>query len=764
MSSAASVCFWADEMLKHYEEFDPILFKYDIPAITEGLCTCEQAELSELVDIQKQEEIPNWNRSCPQTNLQQYGELLKRRLTNYLRHYEAANDLASLTKRDFSHVMANLHMIYHSEWKKINRQARLIDLVSKRVISGYIGIDGLERLFSDQYIDFEWEMHLGMNHSEHKMDFYRDHFIHQVRDAYMLDLLLEQDKLYQPVLKTLMHSSASKVSQYFCTMVERQRQLVQSSPIEKYLRFDKEFIPRNIIKMAAYMSGIFHDIGYPETYLRSLQRRFAKYMPSSAAINRQQTAIDARFSLLQNSLLFRVVPLQEIQARVNRGKVDHGTLSALAFLLHFYENGIIFKLEPYKAAAIELAALAIYNHTYKYAVSEKPGTKTDENKARFVSNPISYLLRICDDLQEWDRVYFEISSRSNILICPRCQMPIIGKVDGDKWHQYICSCPLPDIKTQFQRAFDGSDSFPYRRVYNVSVCDSVEFEPLKKAAENPTWANASDAVVHLNYDAYRLLHIAYISPGYAGYRIRELNKLKPLLFCQSLLPRLWLDYFVTSNPILIKTKLIGKLYTSDQYKYRLNYKLETKPEASDDNSISAFLKTEREKLSNFINPIIDSWASGENKFVEAVKRSIGLYSRLFLYQMLHFKAKADPKESLWEAAHQALAKEISETYTGSKEFRCLLGDSLLQLSRIYPKEVLVNQEGYPEDYLTQFEPGDWKKALCNDDVEGSPDFYDTAVERYTDQQSYQPLQSNDDLDKIDAFHDLGFFKAIFNTK
>lgn len=574
MSGEANVCFQADGMLKYYEEFDPVLFKYDIPVMVNGLCDQKSEILSDLVEL---EEIPDWDCSGFERRLEQYGDLLRRRLTNYLRHYEAANDLTSLTKRDFSHVMANLHMIYHSEWKKVHRQARLIDLVSKRVIGKYIGIDGLERLFSDQYIDFEWEMHLGMDHSEHKMDFYRDHFIHQVRDAYMLDLLLERDKLYEPTLRTLMHSSESKVSQYFCTMVDRQTQMLQSSPVGKYLKFDKEFIPRNIIKMAAYMSGIFHDIGYPETHLRSLQRRFAKYMPSIAATNQQQTAIDARFSLLQNSLLFRVVPLQEIQARVNRGKVDHGTLSALAFLLHFYENGIIFRLEPYKAAAIELAALAIYNHTYKYAVSEKPGTRTDDNKARFTSNPISYLLRICDDLQEWDRVYFEISSRSNILICPRCQMPIIGKVGENARHRYICDCPLPNSQTQFHRAFDGADSFPYRRVYNVSVCDDVEFEPLKKAVavDNPIWTNASDVVVHLNYATYRLLHIAYISPGYAGYRIRELNKLKPLLLCQSHLPRLWLDYFVTSNPILIKTKLVGELFASK------GYELKTKPVNSD---------------------------------------------------------------------------------------------------------------------------------------------------------------------------------------
>lgn len=753
MSSGGSVCFRQSEMLKHYEQFDPIQFKYDISGMVKALCDKEATELSDLLTA---DELKEWNPQDSQSNLVLHGDLLKHRLTNYLRHYEAVNDITSLTKRDFSHVMANLHMIYHANWKEVNCQARLIDLVSKRVISEYIGIDGLERLFSDQYIDFEWEMHLGMDHSEYKMDFYRDHFIHQVRDAYMLELLLKENRLYRPTLETLCRPSASKVSQYFRTMVERQQLVDHGSSIEKYLRLDTEFIPRNIIKMAAYMAGIFHDIGYPETHLRSLQRRFSKYMPSIAAVNRQQSPIDDRFPLLQNSLLFRVVPLREIQERANRNKVDHGTLSALAFLLHFYENGIIFRLEPYKAAAIELAALAIYNHTYKYAVSEKPDTETDDCRARFISNPISYLLRICDDLQEWDRIYFEISSRSNILICPRCQTPIIGLKEADEADEercrYVCSCSSTGSPTQFRRAFDGRQAFRYRRVYNVSVCDEVVFEPLDEGKNG--WGEISDIVAHLHYEPYRLLHIAYISPGYARYRIKELNKLKPLLMRQSPLPRLWLDYFVTANPILIKTRLLSDFFRGKSYKLGLI------PKNSTEEDVKGRLNAEREKLSTYTNTFIDRQFSENQALKEFLKHAISLYTDLFLYQMLHFQEKSELNNPAWITACMQLEKEISQTYKGSEEFRCLLGDSLLQLSRIYPKEVLVHQTSVPLDYLEQFEPGNWKERLGSF-TPCSPDFYYAAVERYTDQQNYKPLNSKSSPREIDAFIDLGFFNALF---
>lgn len=757
MSSDTSIRFRTKEMLEHYERFDLVSFKYDIPAMVNGILGWKKSEL-DLSQLLTVEEIKAWSNRSPKKNSERFEKLLTRRLTNYLRHYDAANDLTSLTKRDFSHVMANLYMIYYADWDKIKGQAQLIDLVSKRVISEYIGIDGLERLFSDQYIDFEWEMHLGMDHSEYKMDFYRDHFIHQVRDAYMMEMLLEEDKLYKPTLDILTCSSASKVSQYFCTMIERQRQAGVSAPIDKFLQFDKDFIPRNMIKMAAFMAGLFHDIGYPETHLRGLQHRFARYMPSIAAMNRLKTTIDDRFSLLQNSLLFRVVPLQEIQARVNRKKVDHGTLSALSFLLHFYENGIIFKLEPYKAAAIELAALAIYNHTYKYEVAEKSSKRADDSRPRFVSNPISYLLRICDDLQEWDRVYFEISSRSNILICPKCRTALIGK-KGDRAeepHRYVCACTPPDDKgySQFERAFDGIDGFYYRRVYNVSVCDDVIFEPLKKDAACLNWGDASDTVVHVNYDPYRLLHIAYISPGYARYRIKELSKLKLLLLRQSPLPRFWLDYFVTSNPILIKTKLLGVFFENDENEYQVS----VLAKEADEVAIRQFWESELNKLTGYTDPLIDDlFSEGESR--EYVKKAVGLYTRLYLFAALHLAKRKKPNHPAWEKAYTNLADTISEEYQGSEEFRCLLGDSLLQLSRLYPKEVLTEQKYIPTDYLEQFEPGNWKETLGSK-ADCSSDFYYTAIDRYTNPQRYR---SSAPTDEIDAFTDLGFFK-ILNEK
>lgn len=259
--------------------FDPVLCKYDLARITEGI----------LGDAPSSVDDPRCRRSfwdrfhIRPEELDEYPEnerlaFVRERIYDYLRDYENTYELTSLTKKDFSHVMENLYMIYNTDEGNIRQVVQLIHSISQNVISKYIQIDGLERLFNEQYIDFEWEMHLGMDHNQQTMKFYRDHFIHQVRDAYMMDRLLRDGGFYERVYRVLSQPSASKVSKYFCKMVARQRE--EALPNAAILQYDKEFVPRNIIYMSAYMAGLFHDIGYPDTYLQSLRRRIFAFAPS----------------------------------------------------------------------------------------------------------------------------------------------------------------------------------------------------------------------------------------------------------------------------------------------------------------------------------------------------------------------------------------------------------------------------------------------------------------------------------------------------
>lgn len=745
--------------------FDPVERKYDLDQITDEIWKILksapgiQGKLDDYeIDFDFIEKLPE----------EEGKQALRASVKNELRACGKPYELASLTKTEFSHLMGNLSLIYNESDSQIEEQVILIDQIAMRVINEYIQIDGLERLFSEHYIDFEWESHLVMDHTKQKMKFQRDHYIHQIRDAYMMDRLLTDGGFYGRVHKILTDPSASKVSQFFCKMCERQRRQCTNAALWKYVRFDKHFVERNIIYMSSYMAGLFHDIGYPETYLRSLQYRIRDFMPT---MHREEPSLlpSGIFSLLQNSLLFRVIPFNEIQERLRKTSIDHGTLSAIAFLLHFYENGVIFQLEPYKAAAVEIAALAIYNHTFLYRISD-PGAKAAiDYRPRFFINPISFLLRLCDDLQEWDRVYFEISSRSNILACPKCHTPIIGVKRGEERNsrRYVCNCcGSNDGNQPFTRIFSNESDFQYRRVHNVQVCDLVSVHALPQRTKITSLSEARDIVFRVDYDLRRLLHIAFISPTYAQYRSEELNKLKPLLTRQHGLPRIWLHYFVTANPILIKAAMLNEYFSGDTQ--TMGWDLSGFWNCSDFHAdpVGRFDEKAASYLSTLRTAIENCYDSKEDEPLRSyVERAVLLYISLALYMKSHQVELAD-------SVRTDIACHIAKQYAGdevSSEFRCLLGDALLQSSRVYTEERLASLRSMPEAYFEQFEPGNWEAALTGKDAPRcAVDFYKTAVARYNDPQQYRPffqrlresMFSGSGQLEIDAFTDLCFFQNL----
>lgn len=745
-----------DSILRYYKEtFNPIEKKYNVDAIIRGI----QAKAPAHIRIFEH-----------QLDTSIHESELRAQLQDALIQHESSRNLSDLTKKDYTHILENFYSIYGSSAEEIENQVQLIDITSHRVIGEYLRIDGLERLFCEQYIDFEWEMHLRMNHHTSQMDFYRDHFIHQIRDAYTMDRLLQNSTLYEKILSILQDSSRSKVSHYFCNMVQRQKELFSHMPEYQFLLYDETFIERNIIYHSCYMAGLFHDIGYPETYLRTLRDRISDYMPNMHPSQPQELP-PGIFSKLQNSLLFRVVPYDEIKKRIEKTEIDHGTLSALAFLLHFYENGAIFQMSPYKAASVELAALAIYNHTYHYGLLNS-GKESDDFRPIFQSNPIAFFLRICDDLQEWDRVYFELSNRSNVLICSKCKTPIIGQykvkdanmrpirtaedellentIPAYQRH-YICNCCKPgDAKSEvFCRLFDGDDSFPYRRMYNVNICESLEVCDLP----------SDNLVFRLRYNPYKLLNIAFVSPGYAKHRIKELNQLKALFLQQSNLPRIWLDYFVTANPILIKAQLVGGY---------LEKQLEIPSLDIIDNFIS-----KRNDIDALFLEQLDAYFDQEVRETDPLYRNIlscaTLYGDLYLLTKLHCTAHSEDPDFLSPFLSIICTEELCDACSHSSELLHLLGDAVLQVTSIMCDEERQKAPNFPDTYLQQFMPNDkWHSLLSHTGLSSilqckpNPDFYETALRRYTNETTYVPVSLRSDCTpQFDAFTDLGFIAYLY---
>lgn len=141
-------------MLKFYRSFDALDFKYAL----------KQRDLSR------------------ETYVEEY-ERLER--------IESARQITELTKVEYGEILTNLDLIYARQ-EQSDQIVMLFDLIRNKIIHQYINIDGLERLFSEKYIDFEWEMHLGIDYKNHQMKFYRDHFVHQIRNAYCMHVLLEE--------------------------------------------------------------------------------------------------------------------------------------------------------------------------------------------------------------------------------------------------------------------------------------------------------------------------------------------------------------------------------------------------------------------------------------------------------------------------------------------------------------------------------------------------------------------------------------------
>lgn len=580
-------------MEKFFENFDSIELKYNLDVRKEE---GSEEKIDEKIEEKTEEKTED-----------------KIRLYATLEEIESAYQFSELTKNNYDSVVKNLDLIYDAK-DDSDQIVRVYDLVKNKIIHQYICIDGLERLFSDKYIDFEWDMHLGIDYRKHQMKFYRDHFVHQIRNLYCLHMMLSDENvgdfsekqhgagdsqendsekvytdndlskrqyglgLFHLVRKVLEVPSNSKVSRYTYKMVEQQKQRghLQGDKVKLWgskndIDFNKryntdEFYYRNIIFMAGYMAALFHDIGYPEVSNMQNQRRITEYIAN--LYNAESSGYDyfRLNALLQNSFLFRVVSFAEIRDRMTGEKPDHGAFSAIIFLLNFYENGAIHGLEPYKRCAVELAAFAIYNHTNKYSYSKEAG-KNGYIRNSFLLNPISYLLRICDDLQEWNRIYFELSKASNLIVCNQCRTPVIRKDKENKKDKkrkqiyYTCNCNCGKEEGIFSPIFNYAENFPYRRIYNVSVCDNLVME-CKEIEGTKKWVKFK-----LEYKLDRLLHIAYINPDYAKYRIKELNQLKRLLDYQLELPLMYLQYFVTANPVLIKVQILNLYFEQNPEKF-----------------------------------------------------------------------------------------------------------------------------------------------------------------------------------------------------
>ena len=140
-----------ENMIEFYSKFDYIDFKYDL----------DKKSGSYLSDYRK------------------------------LAEEENSKNQLDITAKNFGTMLANIDLIY-DDVRLSEKFTKIYDLFYNKIICQYLSIEGLERLFDERYMDFEWNMHLGIDYKGHKRNYYRDHFIHQIRNAYMIHILLDK--------------------------------------------------------------------------------------------------------------------------------------------------------------------------------------------------------------------------------------------------------------------------------------------------------------------------------------------------------------------------------------------------------------------------------------------------------------------------------------------------------------------------------------------------------------------------------------------
>ncbi|MDR0531515.1 MAG: hypothetical protein LBG83_05560 [Oscillospiraceae bacterium] len=494
-------------------------------------------------------------------------------LLNRIHRYEETFGPMAGRDDDAGKTHENLKLIYGTA-EPIDLFTDVVHQVRDKIITRMLSVEGLTRLFNIKYFSYEWLMHMEIYDDKQEFNHYRDHFIHQVKDAYsMVRLLAEVPNLEQRLLRDFMQSNVN-INAYLNKQADRMAHHMehQRDWLQIYLRLAElrwlenkngeqteedadgaleqnkaaaeriinhmetgcysnhprerrmyerlmEYARKEILRVTMYeaivMAGLFHDLGYPIAYTLRNKENLSEMIPTAHFFIESLDHFTEINGMLSGSLLFRVVEATAIRDAV--AKKVHGALSALAFLLYFYENGAIQRMDALDSAAIEVAALMIFDHTLRYTVIDDDPAAFRYHRGVYYRNPLSFLLRFVDDIQEWGRVYFNIRTNRSLRICQRCHMPIVecklaslrsdetqppavwrrGLEDG-RWSGlsdqiYLCGCeetnPPQSISALWERkqtqaettglppdnAFFLLQDIAYRKINHVKHCYRIHF-------------------------------------------------------------------------------------------------------------------------------------------------------------------------------------------------------------------------------------------------------------------------------------------------
>lgn len=410
--------------------------------------------------------------------------------------------MCQMTREGISKIYKSLQVIYNKE--EAAKEVYLIENVYE-ILTRFAGIKGMEHLLVNNYAAIENGIFLEHS-SEGAPKRIREHYKHQFRNAY-LGLLLLKDFHFDDCIADCVMDKNNEYAYFILPAITAESE-------ENKRKMLKEIIYKSFL-----VSALFHDIGYPLAYYFRMADEIHQFAPFFKIANPAVKTVFAEIkALLNNSWLFQTVAHDEIRKKYEKN--DHGCLSAISFLMNFYFSGSIYSLDDRKQCIIEMAAVSIYKHTNYYHKNDR---------MLFSQDPFSYFLRLCDDLQEWQRFLVCIEEKHNFLRCAACGKIIRPAEDDNSLYQ--CSCGK-----QFQKITQmGNKKMSY-----IDICNSMRLKE-----------DGHKIHIYLQYDCYRLLELLLSDYEAVIYREKGLKDIENMIQFQSYLPDMELHYFLSNNPVEI---------------------------------------------------------------------------------------------------------------------------------------------------------------------------------------------------------------------
>lgn len=391
----------------------------------------------------------------------------------------------------------------------------------QRFLHEYVGIDGLEELLVNNYGTIENSIFFEHNDQGQPASI-REHSKHQMKNAYLGSVLLLECGYLKDMAETVAQGR-SAATRYLCYQAEAALGLKNGGAGGKKLLDKLEEWCYKIYMVSA----LLHDIGYPlEYYLRSA-KKLTDYPPYLKLLSPTvKLPYGEMKALLSESQLFHIVEQEKIKEKYE--KDNHGVLSAISLLLHFYYGGRIYAMSAEKRCIIEMAALAVYHHTDRFEGGKR---------MVYMQDPISFMVRLCDDLQEWDRFKITINEKHNYLRCPRCGRLLLEK---DLPGVYQCDCAQ---RSQFQKVTEIRN----KKMNYICLCDRLRLE--KK----------EDRLLVL-FDFSLLRQIEILTEEYTAVLKQEkaIKDVEEMLEDQHMVPRIKLMRFLSNNPLCLIEEMIRR--------------------------------------------------------------------------------------------------------------------------------------------------------------------------------------------------------------